>query len=604
MDIFLFGGALIQILIVVGIISLVVWLFRHRSRSGEDPGIGTLRRFYFYGLAFAALMVAASGAAMLVDEVLDLLFAGDIISRGQNQLALGLAMLLVGAPVWYLHWTLAQRAVARIPWESQAVARRVYIYLVLAVCAVVAAVGMVSLFHWWLSLDSFNGRNLALPLVWGSIWAFHWRLRDSEQSGTVADDVVRQVYLYFSAWYGLAMLSVGVGIVIWRLLLQVYSSWFGGGTLVLGDTGLWTATVVWATATAIVGAIWWWWHWHLIARTDAGSTVRQFYLHLFTILPGAGGVFVYSTILLYRAIQWGIGQPDVAAYEQFRVIPEAVPGVLVGVALWGYHWAVAHQEASALGSLPHARRIYRYMVTAAGLVVLGAGIIVLLAVGIGGLALINSDVLLGPALWGNSLALAVTLLLVGIPVWAYHWFGVQRDAGTNMEELDHPVRRVFFFGVFGAAVLLVLGNLSAMLFFVLRDLLEGSLSSTILLDGKWSIAMFLTACAAGVYHWSVSKEDRQELETASPEPAPEIPVQPRKLVIAVATQAAQPLISQIEARLGFPIRVWQRLDPEAGEPQLNDEQLDATRDRISAAPGDRVLITLDANGVGVVPFKE
>ena len=414
MDIFLFGGALIQILIVVGVISLVVWLFRYRSSSGEDSGIGALRRFYFYGLAFVALMVAASGAAILLDEVLDLLFAGDIISRGQNQLALGLAMLLVGAPVWYLHWTLAQRAVARVPWESQAVARRVYIYLVLAVCAVVAAVGMVSLFRWWMAVDSFNGRYLALPLVWGAVWAYHWQLRDSEQSGTAADDVVRQLYVYFSAWYGLAMLSVGVGIVIWRLLLQVYSSWFGAGTLVLGDSELWTATVVWATATAVVGAIWWWWHWHLIARTDAGSTVRQFYLHLFTILPGAGGVFVYSTILLYRVIQWGIGQPDVDAYEQFRVIPETVPGVLIGVALWGYHWAVAHQEASASGSLPHARRIYRYMVTAAGLVVSGAGIVTLLAVGIGGLGLINSDVVLGPALWGNSLALAVTLLLVGI----------------------------------------------------------------------------------------------------------------------------------------------------------------------------------------------
>ena len=42
------------------------------------------------------------------------------------------------------------------------------------------------------------------------------------------------------------------------------------------------------------------------------------------------------------------------------------------------------------------------------------------------------------------------------------------------QELNAGSRRIFVYWVFGAAVLLVLGNLSTILFMVLRDALEGA----------------------------------------------------------------------------------------------------------------------------------
>ena len=604
MELLIFGGGLVQLLIIAAIVAFVVWLIRRKSGQGDDPGIGAPKRVYFYGLSFAALMVAASGATVLLDHIADLLLEGDIFSRGQTQLALGLAMLLVGIPVWLLHWTLAQRATVRIPWESQAAVRRVYIYLVLTISAVVVSVGLVALIRWWLGADSFNGRHLALPLVWGSVWAYHWRIGTLETIGDGANNLVRQLYVYLVAWYGLALLAVGVGIVLWSALRRIYDALFGGDLLLSNNQGLWSDTTVGGLSVALVGALWWWWHWHRVARADTGVEVRQVYLHLFAILPGAGAVLFYLSNLLYQVLRWGLGQPDLYAADHFRVAPAALAGIFTGAGLWVYHWTVARQEASDRGGLPAARRIYRYIVTAVGLLVSGAGIVILLVVALAILGALGEDLLSGSPLPKSELALGVTLLLVGLPVWAYHWIGLQRDSRGSAEELSAFSRRIFFYVVFGAAALLVLGNLSAMLFVVLRDILEGTLSLGVIQDSKWSVAMFLTAGAAVIYHWSVFKEDQEALQEAGPEPAPTTPVQPRKLVVAVATQAAQPLISQIELRLGYPVRVWQRLDPEAGAPQLNDDQLDATRDRITAAPGEQVLITLDASGVNVVPYRE
>ena len=599
------GGSLFQLLILGAIVAAVVWFFRRRSGSEDDPGIGTLKRLYFYGLSFVAMMVAASGAALLVDYAADRALSPAIFSRGESQLALGLAMFLVGTPIWLVHWKLAQRAVITVPWEAQALARRIYVYLVLSSSAALVAIGLVSLFRVWLGADSFNGVNLALPLVWGSLWIYHWQVFGSETRTNRTGDPVGRLYVYVTSWYGLGMLAVGVGIVLWRMLLSAYDSLFATELLVAQSSGLWNDVTASGVAVALVGGLFWWWHWHRVARTDAGAGLRQVYLHLFTILPGSAAVLVALTLLLFRVLQLAIGQPDSAAADHFRVLPGIVVALVAGIGLWGYHWAVARQEAPAMDGLPAARRVYRYLAAGTGLVGLAAGVVILLVVAIELLALLGEKTLVGVIWRRDVLALAVSWLLAGVPLWAYHWFGAQREARAGgAEELNAPSRRIFVYLVFGAAALLVLGNLSAILFMVLRDALEGPLDPLVIQDAKWSLAMVLMAGAVSVYYWLVLRQDQQALPSTGREtaPAPSAPV--RKAVIAVATEAARPLILQIEARLGSPIRLWQRLDPDAGIPDLSDEDLDTTRDRISAAPGNRVLLTLDASGVAVVPYRE
>ena len=154
----------------------------------------------------------------------------------------------------------------------------------------------------------------------------------------------------------------------------------------------------------------------------------------------------------------------------------------------------------------------------------------------------------------------------------------------------------------GAAVLAALGNLSAILFMFLRDLLEGQLSAQTVQDIKWSVGVMLTAGAISVYYWLIFREDRRALPSAEEPSAGAIPV--RKAIIALATEAAQPLVQRLEAQLGVNVRHWQTLDPDAEVPTLTDEELRATQEEIAEAPGDRVLLTIDASGVRVVPYRE
>jgi len=203
--------------------------------------------------------------------------------------------------------------------------------------------------------------------------------------------------------------------------------------------------------------------------------------------------------------------------------------------------------------------------------------------------------------------LGITLLIVGMPMWSYYWIGLQKEVATGpTEERTALSRRVFIYGVFGIATLLVLGNLSALLFMFLRDLLEAELSLQVLQDAKWSIGILLMSGGISVYHWLVLQEDRRELpagETPPKEETPAVVAPVAKEMIALATQSAQGLVARLESQLGVPIRVWRRLDA-AEAPTVTEEELLAIRQRVIDAPGDRVLLTIDASGVSVLPYRE
>ena len=184
--------SLVPLLVIGGIIWAVVALVRRRSGGEGEPGIGTLRRLYYYGLSFVGLMFSASGAVMLVDYVADSFDGGQILSRGQGQLAFALAITIVGTPIWLFHWWLAHKAVRRFPSETRALGRKVYLYLVLAVSGALGAFGGISLLRWLLGADNFHGLHLALPLVWGGVWGYHGYVGRQEVTRTDVGETVHR----------------------------------------------------------------------------------------------------------------------------------------------------------------------------------------------------------------------------------------------------------------------------------------------------------------------------------------------------------------------------------------------------------------------------
>jgi hypothetical protein len=256
------------------------------------------------------------------------------------------------------------------------------------------------------------------------------------------------------------------------------------------------------------------------------------------------------------------------------------------------------QERAALGQLLAARRIYAYIMSALGIGALAAAVIVLVPTVIGVAVTSARDVLVGDDWWRDRIAVVVTLGLLGSPAWAYHWFSMQRRAETEgTEERTSLARRILVYGVLGAGTLALLGNLSYLLFLLLDALLEDTFSLTLLRDAKWSMGVMVAAVLIVPYYWLILQEDRRAAGSAARPPVV------RKSVTLLIPEGGGAFVNQLEAALGGKVRVLHRVDPNAGVPELSEDDVKRLEDRIAEAAGSRVLLVADGAGVQVYSYR-
>ena len=595
--------SLLPWLLIGGVIYAVV-VARRRGAGDEDvePGIGTLRRLFIYGLALLGLAIGAQGLAMLIGGVLDALAGDTVIAESDTQFALGLALTVVGTPAWVIFWLAAERSLRRHPVEHRSLARRSYSALVRAVALLFVVFNAVPIGEWLLRVEPFEGGPWGFALVWGGVWAFHSRAATREPAPTAATRLLDRLYVYFAALVGLAMLGPGAARVLQEALQAAYdtlflSPVFGAGARPWSEAGRTALSIV------VVGGAVWWWHWLRTALRDQASTLWRLYVFLFGMLGGVAVAVVASAVLLHGVLQWVFGVPDEpVAAAHFDFLPATVAALVVGVGSWGYHRATLRERLTAVAERTESERVYRYLVAAAGLATLAAGLVALFAVTIDAAAPDAAGTLRSAGWWRNPLVLGVTLLAAGAPLWARYWFEAQQRAAGAAGERSALSRRSFIFGVFGVAVLAALVNLTIVLFRLFEAALEGGVSAQTVQDVRWSVAVLLTTGAIGVYYWLVLREDQRALATEQPQPTVATP--PPKDVVLLIAGSGDELARELERRLGARVRIWRRLDgPEAGA-ALSDAQIEGLGGRIAAAAGDRVAVIVGPTGdIEVVPYE-
>ena len=597
-------AGLLPLLVIGGVIyALVVALRRGADEGDVEPGIGTLRRLFIYGLALVGLAIAAQGLAMLIGGALDALAGGTVIRESDTQLALGLALTLVGAPAWVFFWLAAERSLRRHPVEQRSLSRRSYFALVRTVALLFVVFNAVPMVEWLLRVEPFEGGPWGFALVCGGVWAFHSRAAVLEPAPTTATRLLDRLYIYFATLVGLAMIGPGAARVLQEGLEAAYDALFLSA-VVGASARPWSDAARTALAIAVVGGAVWWWHWLRAALRDQPSTLWRVYVFLFGVFSGLVVAVTASAVLLHGVLQWLFGVPDEpVAAAHFDFLPATVAALVVGAGSWGYHRATLRERlVTAAAESTESERVYRYLVAAVGLATLAAGLVALFAVTIDALAPDTAGTLRSAGWWRNALVLGVTLLAAGTPLWARYWFEAQRHVAAGAaRERSALSRRSFIFGVFGVAVLVALVNLTIVLFQLFEAALESGVSAQTVQGVRWSVALLLTAGANSVYHWLVLREDQRALAAEEPQPAA---VAPPKEVVLLVAGSGEALARELERRLGARVRVWRRLDgPEPGA-VLSEAQIETLEGRIAAAAGDRVAVIVGATGdVEIVPYE-
>lgn len=407
----------------------------------------SIRRLYFYLVAFISIEVVVWGLVGLLRSIVN-----NTVSGGADALAQALALILVGVPIFLIHWLWAQRASATDPEEKSATLRAVFLYGILLGTLIPVVQNLLSFIDRSLiqatglelarAFRAFSEQtiadNLIAILMNGIVAAYFWNILRSEWS-TLNDkenfSEVRRLYRYIWMLYGLLMTVFGAQQIL-RYLFYVPGD-------VLGELG--REVVVNGTALLIVGTPIWVYSWRIIQDSlsdsaEKGSALRLGVLYILAL----GGVItvittawsIVNTILLLL-----LGQELTFSDVIQRIGGPLSIAVPLG-AVWAYygHWLNRHIGAAG-DAVRQAgmKRLYNYILSFIGLVVSFVGVALLFSFSINmltGFGMVLNDV------FRSSLASSISSLVVGLPVWLRTWRPMQAESLLTGEIGDHARRSV------------------------------------------------------------------------------------------------------------------------------------------------------------------
>ena len=477
----------------------------------------TIRRLYFYAVALISLEVVLWGMISLLRTM----FTQDVIFPTASALAQALALILVGVPIFLVHWLWGQRSAAQDAEEQTSTIRAVFFYAVLLATLVPVLQNLLALidrtFIETVRLDRASALlggtqtwvdNLIAIAMNGIAAAYFWNILRNlwpflPERESFAD--VRRLYRHLWLAYGLLMVVFGAQQVI-RFLFFIPSQTF------LGLSG--QQLLINGIALLLVGTPVWLYTWTICQNALGDPLEQKSNLRLgvlyFLSLSGVVVVLASSGVVLDVLLRWALGETMTFAQVMQNIGGAFAIGIPLAV-IWGYYGAWFQKE-SASGVEPNRKagiqRLYYYVLSPIGLAATVTGLALLLSF------VIDTLVLPG-ALWGEGLrsrlAAALATLLVGLPLWLFAWNPMQVDALSPGEAGDKArqsvVRRAFLYVVIFAAV--IGGMISAvfLVFILLNALLSGDVPKDFLSSTLNALQILLLFVGLLAYHIVTLRRD-------------------------------------------------------------------------------------------------
>jgi hypothetical protein len=259
----------------------------------------SIRRLYFYLVALISLEVVIWGLINLLRTT----FASGLTFPGADTLAQGLALILVGVPIFAVHWLWVQNASAKDPEEHSATLRALFLYAALLATLIpvvqntlallnrslIVVTGMESTRAFVGGTQSWVDNTIAIVLNLLAAGYFYNVVRTDWASLSDKENFadIRRLYRFIWVLYSLLMAVFGVQQML-RFVFYVPSA-------VLGELG--RETIINGLALVLVGTPIWVYSWNLCQQALDEPAERESNLRLgvLYLLALAGVIAVLSS---------------------------------------------------------------------------------------------------------------------------------------------------------------------------------------------------------------------------------------------------------------------------------------------------------------------
>ncbi len=475
----------------------------------------TIRRLYFYAVAFISFEVVLWGLIGLIRSIVN----PDLITNSAQTLAQALSLILVGVPIFLIHWLWAQRASAREEDEKNATLRAVFLYGALLATLIPVVQNLIALINrtflgavrisyeralvggtqsWPDNLIAIVLNLLLASYFWSILRADWSTLTDAENFKDI-----RRLYRFLWVLYGLLMVIFGAQ--------QILHYIFYIPTGAIGTMG--RETFINATALLVIGAPIWFFAWRILQDALADSDEKESLLRLGILyLLSLSGVIVVLTAggnLFYMLLNRLFGE-DMAWSEFIQKIGGPISlGLPFGV-MWAYYGKWLTLQISFEGQAPRRagmKRIYFYILSSIGVTAAFVGLSSLFSFLID-FGIVDSS--LSSEGIRQSLTSALAILVVGLPLWLMTWRPMQAEALTDGDTGDHArrsiVRKAYLYLVLFVSVIGGMVSAGGLVFTLINALLGGDNSNFInsILNTLQILILFVILL---LYHLSALRKD-------------------------------------------------------------------------------------------------
>jgi hypothetical protein len=478
----------------------------------------TIRRLYFYAVALISVEVVMWGIISLLRSI----FSADKITNDASTLAGALAFILVGVPIFLVHWFWAQRVSAKDDEEKTASVRAVFLYGILLGTLIPVIQNLLALIDraFLATANLYTSRaiiggsqtwtdNLIAIVVNLLIAAYFWNILKEEwrtlpETENFAE--IRRLYRFIWMLYGLLMAIYGAQQALdYAFTLSTEN--------VLGTIG--RETVVNAIALLVIGTPIWFFSWRILqdVLSDAKRAERESYLRLGILyLLSLGGVIVVLTAggnLIYRLLMQALGEG-----KTFSEFMQNIGGpISIGVpfaVVWAYYGKWLNQQFAFDEDVPRRagkQRLYFYILSFLGLAATFFAIASLFSVVID---LVFTRAYLSSSGFASTLSTALASLVAGLPLWLMTWRPMQADALMEDAVGDHArrsvIRKAYLYLVLFASVIggMISGGL---LIFTLINSALGGGAGDVVKSALNSLQVFSLFVVLLLYHLSALRRD-------------------------------------------------------------------------------------------------
>lgn len=478
-----------SLIITLGVIVLVIRRIAVGRRSGVDFA-DEVKDFFQYLILLILIVIVNTGLSGLFAYAFG---ADKRLIANQDLLARNSAYVVVATPLLIALSLWTKRTLERDEDSRKSFALLLYLTLVQIISfGVFATAG----YNWLLELverRSLMGEDFGSVLIWLATLVFHYRM-SQERLGER-----RQLPFLFLSGIALILTIVATARLIRGLMIEL---------LPFAETLLTTAgpnELVRALILTLIALPTWYFYW---LRNEAQAEATQLW-NIYLLIIGIAGSLVTAivsvSIIFYDILVWFLGDTSTnAAWIHFDGLPAATGALVGGLLSFAYHSRILgiHHDAEE-GEIG---RIYRYLLSAIGIVTTAVGAVTLMVSIVE--SLIQESQLVGRSP-RNALLLAITLLVAGFPLWRVLWTQIkERISANHTLELSSISRKVYLFTLVGVSAIAIVVSTLTIAVQIFQGLFGGDLGDSTLRETSYAISILIVGIMAGIFHLRIIQNER------------------------------------------------------------------------------------------------